>query len=60
MYKRRRLKNWLRICSRLRYLDRGMPIYYSMRLKWSTLNKWLDGVYKRIALKLEWIEDISA
>ena len=47
LYKRRRLKNWLRICSRLRYLDRGMPLYYSMRVKWSTLNRWLDGVYQR-------------
>ena len=52
MYKRRRLKNWLRICSRLRYLDRGMPIYYSMRLKWSTLNKWLEGVYRRHRLEI--------
>ena len=47
LYKRRRLKNWLRICSRLRYLDRGKRLYYSMRVKWSTLNRWLDGVYQR-------------
>jgi hypothetical protein len=50
LYKRNRLKNWLRICSRLRYLDRGMPMYYNMRLRWSFFNKWMVNVQLRFQI----------
>jgi len=47
LMKRSRLKNWLRICSRLRYLDRGMPVYFNMRLRWACFNSWMTNVQLR-------------
>ena len=47
LMKRSRLKNWLRICSRLRYLDRGMPVYFNMRLRWACFNSWVTNVQLR-------------
>eukprot|EP00941_MAST-03F_sp_MAST-3F-sp1_P005278 g5278.t1 len=40
-YKRARLANWLRVCVRLDYLNRAMPAYHRLRMKWSVLNRWL-------------------
>lgn len=45
----RELKRRLRLCKRLQYLDRGMPIYYRYKLRWKCFTRWLycvDGSYQ--------------
>ena len=41
IFVRARMKNWIKICTRLKRLDRGMHHYYTYRVKYSVLNKWL-------------------
>ncbi|CAM9821927.1 unnamed protein product, partial [Ectocarpus sp. 4 AP-2014] len=42
LYNRQRLRNWLRICGRLRYLWRGMPLFRVLRVKWSVFHRLLE------------------
>ncbi|CAM9303164.1 unnamed protein product [Ectocarpus fasciculatus] len=42
LYNRQRLRNWLRICARLRYLWRGMPLFRVLRVKWSVFHRLLE------------------
>ncbi|CAM9231173.1 unnamed protein product, partial [Ectocarpus sp. 13 AM-2016] len=42
LYNRQRLRNWLRICGRLRYLWRGMPLFRVLRVKWSMFHRLLE------------------
>jgi hypothetical protein len=47
---RAQLRARLRICARLRYLDRGMPLYYGHKLKRRVLHSWLRAVDRTYAL----------
>ncbi|CAM9425409.1 unnamed protein product, partial [Hapterophycus canaliculatus] len=42
LFNRQRLRDWLRICARLRYLWRGMPLFRELRVKWSVFNRLLE------------------
>ncbi|CAM9742176.1 unnamed protein product, partial [Sphacelaria rigidula] len=48
LYNRARLRNWLRICGRLRYLWRGMPLYRELRMKWSVFHLLLRSINERL------------
>ncbi|CAM9849638.1 unnamed protein product, partial [Discosporangium mesarthrocarpum] len=48
LYNRKRLRNWLRICARLRYLYRGMPLYRNLRSKWAVITALLSAVDSRL------------
>jgi hypothetical protein len=39
--KRQRLRYYLAVCARLKYLERGMPLYHAMRTKWQVVQRWL-------------------
>ena len=43
-YKRDRMRNFLRICSRLRLLYRIMPEYHAIRTKWRVWCSWLKYI----------------
>ncbi|CAM9316446.1 unnamed protein product, partial [Choristocarpus tenellus] len=47
LYNRQRMRNWLRICARLCYLHRGMPLYRHLRIKWAVFQKLLAAVEYR-------------
>ena len=43
------------ICARLRYLERGMPIYRALRTKWVVMNTWftlLENHYSYVTPEL--------
>jgi len=50
------LQRQLRLCARLSYLDRGMPIYYRHKLRWKCFTQWLrhidDNVYQLVPMAL--------
>lgn len=46
MYRRARLRNWLRICARYRYLLRGMEVYHTLRLRARSFFRWRDNLNK--------------
>lgn len=50
MLVRKRIKNWLRICIRLRNIDKKAPFYYSSRILWKVFNSWLKFIEQ---IKLE-------
>ena len=39
--KRQRLRYYLAVCARLKYLERGMPVYRRLRVKWTCVQRWL-------------------
>ena len=47
IFNRARLKNWMKICTRLRRLDQGMHHYRSYRVKYHVLNQWMWLLRKR-------------
>ena len=47
IFQRARIKNWIKICTRLKRLDQGMHYYYNYRLKYSVLNQWIWKLRKR-------------
>jgi hypothetical protein len=46
-----RIKNWLRICARFRYLYRGMPVYHRLRTKYMCFLKWLKFLDNKFKLE---------
>ncbi|CAM9734773.1 unnamed protein product, partial [Phaeothamnion confervicola] len=44
---RRRLRRWLAICGRLRYLHRGMPVFATLRTKRGVWSAWLSAMSDR-------------
>ncbi|CAM9372373.1 unnamed protein product [Chrysoparadoxa australica] len=47
MCNRQRIRNWLRLCCRLRHLWRGMPLYHELKTKQRCFNSWCRGVEVR-------------
>lgn len=45
-----KLRRWLALCAQLRRLDRSMPRYYRLRLKWRHFRAWLRFVRARYAV----------
>lgn len=50
-YKRDRLRNFLRICSRLRLLYRIMPEYHAIRTKWRVWCSWLKYIEAKYSVE---------
>eukprot|EP00752_Nemacystus_decipiens_P014275 g12696.t1 len=48
LFNRARLRNWLRICARLRYLWRGMPLFRELRVKWFVFHRLLELTDQRM------------
>jgi hypothetical protein len=36
-----RLRRWLQICARFRYLLRAMPVFHTLKRKWTSFNRWV-------------------
>ena len=51
LHNRQKIRNWLRLCARYRYVERGMVVYKSLKDKWKVFNKWLRYLQKMYVLR---------
>jgi len=51
LYNRQKIRNWLRLCARYRYVERGMVLYKKLKDKWKVFNKWLKYLQKMYVVR---------
>ena len=51
LHNRQKIRNWLRLCARYRYVEKGMVVYKDLKDKWKVFNKWLKYLQKMYVLR---------